>query len=64
MRLRGFAAKAFLVLGDSFAEQDNLTQAKATFESVLNGYTPVSGTTDDVLDNVRMRLSKLNNLMN
>ena len=57
-------AKAFIVLGDSFAEQDNLTQAKATFESVLNGYTPVSGTTDDVLDNVRMRLSKLNNLMN
>jgi len=57
-------AKAFITLGDSFAEQDNLTQAKATFESVLNGYKPAEGTTDDVLDNVRMRLSKLNNLMN
>ena len=57
-------AKAFIVLGDSFAEQDNYTQAKATFESVLNGYQPASGTTDDVLDNVRMRLSKLGNLMN
>ena len=57
-------AKAFIVLGDSFAEQDNYTQAKATFESVLNGYQPVAGTSDDVLDNVRMRLSKLNNLMN
>ena len=56
-------AKAFIVLGDSFAEQDNLTQAKATFESVLNGYKPADGTTDDVLDNVRMRLDKLKTLM-
>ena len=57
-------AKAFIVLGDSFAEQDNLAQAKATFESVLNGYQPTSGTSDDVLDNVRMRLSKLADMMN
>ena len=55
-------AKSFIVLGDSFADQDNFAQAKATFESVLNGYQP-TGTEDDVLDNVRMRLSKLNNLM-
>jgi len=52
-------AKAFIVLGDSFAEQDNIAQAKATFESVKNGYKPVEGTTDDVLDNVTMRLEKL-----
>jgi hypothetical protein len=51
-------AKAFIVLGDSFAERDNLVQAKATFESVQNGYTP-SGPDDDVPDNVRMRLEKL-----
>ncbi len=57
-------AKAFIVLGDSFAEQENFTQAKATFESIQNGYKPVDGTTDDVLDNVRMRLGKLKNLMN
>ena len=56
-------AKAFIVLGDSFAEQDNFAQAKATFESVVNGYKPASGTSDDVLDNVRMRLDKLKNLM-
>ena len=55
-------AKSFIVLGDSFADQDNFAQAKATFESVLNGYQP-TGTEDDVLDNVRMRLAKLNNLM-
>ena len=57
-------AKAFIVLGDSYAEQDNLAQAKATFESIQNGYKPSEGTTDDVLDNVRMRLGKLKNMMN
>jgi TolA-binding protein len=54
-------AKAFIVLGDTFAELGNLTQAKATFESVKNGYTP-EGDTDDVLDAVEMRLAKLKNL--
>ncbi len=56
-------AKAFITLGDSFAEQDNLAQAKATFESVRNGYKPADGTSDDVLDNVRMRLEKLKTMM-
>ena len=56
-------AKSFIVLGDSFAEQERYAQAKATFESILNGYKP-TGTSDDVLDNVRMRLGKLKNLMN
>lgn len=55
-------AKAFIALGDAFAEQDNLAQAKATFESVLNGYVS-QGADDDVLDNVRMRLDKLNEMM-
>ncbi len=56
-------AKAFIVLGDSFADRDNLTQAKATFESVRDGYSPSEGKNDDVLDSVRMRLEKLKNLM-
>lgn len=51
-------AKAFIVLGDSFAEQGNLSQARATFESIKDGYTPI-GPQDDVLDQVNMRLSKL-----
>ena len=55
-------AKSFIVLGDSFVDRDELTQAKATFESVRDGYKP-SGSTDDVLDNVRMRLTKLQELM-
>jgi len=52
-------AKAFIVLGDTFAEQGNMTQARATFESIRSGYTP-SGTSDDVLDQVDIRLRKLN----
>ena len=56
-------AKAFIVLGDSFAEQDNLSQAKATFESVRDGYKPADGRNDDVQENVRMRLDKLKELM-
>ena len=51
-------AKSFVVLGDSFMERDEVEQAKATFESVRDGYTP-SGDADDVLDNVKLRLSKI-----
>ena len=51
-------AKAFIVLGDSFAEQGNLAQAKATFESIRSGYSS-SGPQDDVLDQVDVRLRKL-----
>ena len=50
-------ARCFIVLGDSFMERDDVEQAKATFESVRDGYTPVGD--DDVLDNVRMRLKKI-----
>lgn len=57
-------AKAFIVLGDSFAESENYRQAKATFESIRDGYAPASGLTDDVTENVRVRLEKLNELMN
>ncbi len=55
-------AKSFIVLGDSFAERDDLEQAKATFESVRDGYVP-AGENDDVLDNVAHRLTKLESLM-
>ena len=55
-------AKAFIVLGDSFAEQENYAQAKATVESIRDGYTP-QGKSDGVLDNVNMRLEKLKTLM-
>ena len=54
-------AKSFIVLGDSFVDRDEFAQAKATFESVRDGYVP-SGN-DDVMDNVRMRLERLQEMM-
>ena len=56
-------AKSFIVLGDSFVERGDNEQAKATFESVRDGYSP-EGEADDVADNVTMRLKKLEELMN
>ena len=60
-KVYAFAEKA----GDQsyWLAKDNLAQAKATFESVQNGYKPAEGTSDDVLDNVRMRLEKLKTMM-
>lgn len=55
-------AKSFIVLGDSFVERGDLEQAKATFESVRDGYEPQSAD-DDVQDNVAMRLKKLAEMM-
>ena len=55
-------AKSFIVLGDAFVEMDNLEQAKATFESVAQGYTPETED-DDVIPGVQMRLEKLQELM-
>lgn len=54
-------ARAFIILGDTFVEKDELRQAKATFESVRDGYTP-SSKDDDILDSVGMRLEKLSHI--
>ena len=56
-------AKAFIVLGDVFAETDNLVQAEATFRSIAEGYTPENAN-DDIMQSVNMRLEKLEELMN
>ncbi|MBQ9888708.1 MAG: tetratricopeptide repeat protein [Bacteroidales bacterium] len=48
-------AKSYITLGDTFAETDKYKQAKATFESIRDGYRG----DDDVLDNVNMRLARL-----
>ena len=55
-------AKSFITLGDSYVEKENLKQAKATFESVRDGYQPASSD-DDILDNVRMRLTRLEEMI-
>ena len=51
------------VLGDVFAETDNLVQAEATFRSVAEGYIPENAN-DDIMQSVNMRLEKLEELMN
>ncbi|MBQ9400063.1 MAG: tetratricopeptide repeat protein [Bacteroidales bacterium] len=54
-------ACAFLVLGDSFIERHMLDQAQATYESIRDGYQ-ASGPDDDVQDNVKLRLDRLETL--
>lgn len=53
-------AKSFIVLGDSFADRGELSQAKATFASVKDGYSPDN---DGVIQDVTMRLEKLEELI-
>ena len=55
-------AKSFIVLGDAFVESGELKQAKATFESVRDGYEPAAEG-DDIQDNVIVRLKKLEELI-
>ena len=55
-------AKSFIVLGDAFVDMNNLHQAKATFESIRDGYSPAQEG-DDIMDNVRVRLSKLDEMI-
>ncbi len=50
-------AKSFITLGDSYAEQEDFEQAKATFKSIEDNYAPQKS--DDIKDLVRMRLNKL-----
>jgi TolA-binding protein len=51
-------AKSFVILGDSFVERGELKQARATFESVKEGYSSESAD-DDVLSSIELRLTKL-----
>lgn len=49
-------AKAFILLGDSYAEQGNMKQAKATFQSIADNYSA----NDEIPGEVKVRLDKLN----
>ncbi|EKD31153.1 MAG: hypothetical protein ACD_77C00384G0003 [uncultured bacterium] len=50
-------AKCFILLGDTYAEKENWEQAKATYESILESYNAKG--TDDIADQIKMRLSKI-----
>ena len=54
-------AKGFVVLGDSFVERGDLRQARATYESILEGYNSETES-DDVPSTVELRMSKLEEL--
>lgn len=55
-------AKSFIVLGDSFAEREEWEQARATFGSIRDGYSP-RDSKDDVLEQVNVRIEKLDKIM-
>ena len=56
-------AKSFIILGDSFVEREEIKQARATFESVAEGYSS-DRNDDDVLSSIEMRLRKLEEIEN
>lgn len=51
-------AKCYIVLGDGFREQGKTAQARATWESIRDGYTPY-GEGDDIIESVNQRISSL-----
>ena len=55
-------AKSYILLGDSFVELGKADQARATYESILDGYKPVSGSTDDITESVRLKIERLDKL--
>lgn len=56
-------ARAYLVLGDSFYERGLREQARATYESIRDGYSP-SGSGDDIADGVARRLERFTDSTN
>ena len=56
-----WVARSFIVLGDSFVERGDIRQAEATYESILEGYSP-EGESDDVASSIELRMQKLKEL--
>ena len=50
-------AKAFLLLGDVYVRKGDNFQARATYQSVADGYTPAD---DGIVDEAKARIAKLN----
>lgn len=55
-----WTARAYIILGDSYADLDNYKQARATFESIRASYTPNAG--DDIVPTVEARLRQLSEI--
>ena len=50
-------AKAFMVLGDIYVQKGDAFQARSTYQSVVDGYTPNN---DGIVDEAKARIAKLN----
>ncbi len=51
-----WVARSFIILGDSYMQRKDTAQAKATFQSLLDGY---KNTADGIIDMVKERMAKL-----
>ena len=51
-----FLGRAFIVLGDIYAAKGDAFQARATYQSIVDGYTPVD---DGVVEEAKMKIQKL-----
>ncbi len=51
-------AKSFIILGDSYYDQNNIGQAEATYTSIKENYTPQEKE-DDVFQQLDVRFKKL-----
>ena len=49
-------AKLFLLLGDALVQTGNTFQARATYQSIADGYTPKN---DGIVDEARQRINNL-----
>ena len=49
-------AMAFLLLGDALVELDNTFQARATYQSIVDGYSPKD---DGIVEDAQQRIAKL-----
>jgi TolA-binding protein len=49
-------AKCFLVLGDIFVALDNSFQARATYQSIVDGYSPKD---DGIVEEAQQRINSL-----
>ena len=49
--------KAFILLGDIYRSKGDMFQARATYQSVADGYTP---TDDGIVDEAKARIAQLN----
>ena len=49
--------KAFILLGDIYRSRDDMFQARATYQSIVDGYSPAD---DGIVEEAKERIRKLN----